>query len=92
MGGHLLLQGRVGLFELAVLDLQDVDDPGQELGVSAQIVAFAADAGQVLLLLGSPSSWASAAPSRGPVAATAGVFIVAPRLRCRPAAVPRGVG
>lgn len=52
VGGHLLLQGRVGLFELAVLDLQDVDDPGQELRLSTQIVAIGADAGQVLLLLG----------------------------------------
>lgn len=52
MGCHLLFQCLVGLLELAVLDLQDVDDPGQELRLSAQIVAFGADAGQVLLLLG----------------------------------------
>jgi hypothetical protein len=50
MGGHLLFQDRVGLFELAVLEFQDVGDPGQELRLSAQIVAFGADAGQVLLL------------------------------------------
>jgi hypothetical protein len=52
LGRHLLFQGRVGLLELAVLDLQDVDDPSQELRLSAQIVAFGTDAGQVLLLLG----------------------------------------
>ncbi|MFE7617281.1 hypothetical protein [Streptomyces sp. NPDC057496] len=50
LGSHLLFQGRVGLLELAVLDLQDVDDPSQELRLSAQIVAFGTDAGQVLLL------------------------------------------
>jgi hypothetical protein len=30
-----------------VLDLQDLDDPGQELRLATQIVAFGADAGQV---------------------------------------------
>jgi hypothetical protein len=48
--GHLSLQSRAGLLELAVLDLQDVNDPGQELSLDGQIVAFGAVAGQVLLL------------------------------------------
>jgi hypothetical protein len=51
LGGHLPAQIRVGLLELVVLDLQDLDDPGQELRLATQIVAFGPDAGQVLLLL-----------------------------------------
>jgi hypothetical protein len=52
MVGQLLSQVPVGLLELLVLDLQDLDDPGHELQLSAQGVAFGADSGQVLLLLG----------------------------------------
>jgi len=51
LGGQLPAQTRAGLLELVVLDLQDLDDPGQELRLATKIVAFGADAGQVLLLL-----------------------------------------
>ncbi|MFD9779332.1 hypothetical protein ACFWZS_05600 [[Kitasatospora] papulosa] len=45
---ELLFQVRVGLLELAALDLQGVDDPGQELHLSAQIVAFGAEVGSAV--------------------------------------------
>jgi hypothetical protein len=34
-----------------VLDLQDLDNPGHDLQLSAQGIAFGADSGRVLLLL-----------------------------------------
>ncbi|MET8717526.1 hypothetical protein ABZV52_30680 [Streptomyces sp. NPDC004735] len=45
---ELLFQVRVGLLELAALDLQGVGDPGQELHLSAQIVAFGAEVGSAV--------------------------------------------
>ncbi|MFI9234437.1 hypothetical protein [Streptomyces rimosus] len=46
MGGYLLLQGRNGLLQSAVLDLQDLDDAGQEVGRLPGVVA-SDDGGEV---------------------------------------------